>query len=148
MSSFILTPLNRSRRSCGIQSQTLKRLFISCSRTQRREGYFSRQEILPNTVGINKKHFYVCDCHGSPFLFFQEVFPIHYGQQYEATLHSLVWKFVSRLDHLLPVPDIKQVLCMFKSHNWLCLKLLSTIFENKKQPGNDRLCCINVFGCS
>ncbi|XP_036978107.1 uncharacterized protein LOC119032725 isoform X1 [Acanthopagrus latus] len=41
-------------------------------------------------------------------IFFKEVFPIHYGQQYEATLHSLVWKFVSRLDHLLPVPDIKQ----------------------------------------
>lgn len=41
-------------------------------------------------------------------VFFKEVFPIHYGQQYEATLHSLVWKFISRLDHLLPVPDIKQ----------------------------------------
>lgn len=39
----------------------------------------------------------------------QEVFPIYYGQQYEATLHSLVWKFISKLDHLLPVPDIKQV---------------------------------------
>ncbi|XP_042367377.1 uncharacterized protein LOC121961452 [Plectropomus leopardus] len=41
-------------------------------------------------------------------LFFKEVFPIHYGKQYEATLHTLVWKFISRLDNLLPVPDIKQ----------------------------------------
>ncbi|XP_039647548.1 uncharacterized protein LOC120553322 isoform X2 [Perca fluviatilis] len=38
----------------------------------------------------------------------EEVFHIHYGQQYEATLHTLVWKFISRLDNLLPVPDIKQ----------------------------------------
>ncbi|XP_028426640.1 uncharacterized protein LOC114550216 isoform X2 [Perca flavescens] len=41
-------------------------------------------------------------------VFFKEVFHIHYGQQYEATLHTLVWKFISRLDNLLPVPDIKQ----------------------------------------
>ncbi|XP_041833672.1 uncharacterized protein LOC121634810 isoform X2 [Melanotaenia boesemani] len=40
--------------------------------------------------------------------FFMEVFPIHYGHQYEVTLHSLVWKFISRLDSLLPIPDIKQ----------------------------------------
>ncbi|MEQ2224771.1 hypothetical protein ILYODFUR_010963 [Ilyodon furcidens] len=40
--------------------------------------------------------------------FFTEVFPIHYGQQYEATLQRLVWKFISRLDNLLPIPDIKQ----------------------------------------
>ncbi|XP_044041419.1 uncharacterized protein LOC122870995 isoform X2 [Siniperca chuatsi] len=41
-------------------------------------------------------------------MFFKEVFPIHYGQQYEATLHTLVWKFISTLDNLLPIPDIKQ----------------------------------------
>nr|XP_020455284.1 uncharacterized protein LOC109959892 isoform X2 [Monopterus albus] len=40
--------------------------------------------------------------------FFKEVFPLHYGQQYQATLHTLVWKFISRLDTLLPIPDIKQ----------------------------------------
>ncbi|XP_035813131.2 uncharacterized protein LOC111581860 isoform X1 [Amphiprion ocellaris] len=41
-------------------------------------------------------------------IFFKEVFPIHYGQEYEVTLHTLVWKFISRLDNLLPIPDIKQ----------------------------------------
>ncbi|XP_031169261.1 uncharacterized protein LOC116060041 isoform X4 [Sander lucioperca] len=41
-------------------------------------------------------------------MFFKEVFHIHYGQQYEATLQTLVWKFISKLDNLLPVPDIKQ----------------------------------------
>ncbi|XP_028287104.1 uncharacterized protein LOC114452117 isoform X7 [Parambassis ranga] len=40
--------------------------------------------------------------------FFKEVFPIYYGQQFEVTLQALVWKFLSRLDNLLPIPDIKQ----------------------------------------
>ncbi|XP_029902118.1 uncharacterized protein LOC115355452 isoform X4 [Myripristis murdjan] len=40
--------------------------------------------------------------------FFKEVFPVRYGQQYEATLHSIVWKFISRVDELLPIPDVKQ----------------------------------------
>uniref|UniRef100_A0A3P8TPJ7 C2H2-type domain-containing protein n=1 Tax=Amphiprion percula TaxID=161767 RepID=A0A3P8TPJ7_AMPPE len=48
-------------------------------------------------------------CNVSHSSFFQEVFPIHYGQEYEVTLHTLVWKFISRLDNLLPIPDIKQV---------------------------------------
>ncbi|XP_034718799.1 uncharacterized protein LOC117938369 isoform X3 [Etheostoma cragini] len=41
-------------------------------------------------------------------MFFKEVFHIHYGRQYETTLNTLVWKFISRLDNLLPIPDIKQ----------------------------------------
>ncbi len=60
-------------------------------------------------------------CDVFTFLYSQEVFPVHYGQQYEATLHTLVWKFISRLDNLLPVPDIKQVLYIFKHINTLCM---------------------------
>ncbi|GAA6225185.1 uncharacterized protein LOC108890532 [Lates japonicus] len=41
-------------------------------------------------------------------MFFKEVFPVHYGRQHEATLSTLIWKFINRLDTLLPVPDIKQ----------------------------------------
>ncbi|KAM9328177.1 uncharacterized protein KZ484_019530 [Pholidichthys leucotaenia] len=40
--------------------------------------------------------------------FFKEVFPLYYGQEYECTLHTLLWKFISKLDDLLPIPDIKQ----------------------------------------
>ncbi|XP_069012861.1 uncharacterized protein [Embiotoca jacksoni] len=40
--------------------------------------------------------------------FFKDVFPVYYGQKYEVILHTLVWKLISRLDNLLPVPDIKQ----------------------------------------
>ncbi|KAM4615279.1 uncharacterized protein ACJ7VT_010449 isoform 2-T2 [Polymixia lowei] len=39
---------------------------------------------------------------------FFKVFPVHYGHQYEAALQTLVWKFISRLDKLLPIPDVKQ----------------------------------------
>ncbi|XP_028306025.1 zinc finger protein 160-like [Gouania willdenowi] len=40
--------------------------------------------------------------------FFKEIFPLHYGQKFDVTLHSLTWNFISKLDRLLPVPDIKQ----------------------------------------
>uniref|UniRef100_A0A8C7CL25 C2H2-type domain-containing protein n=1 Tax=Oncorhynchus kisutch TaxID=8019 RepID=A0A8C7CL25_ONCKI len=42
--------------------------------------------------------------------FFQEVFPVHYGPRYDTALQTLVWEFLSRLEELLPVPDLTQVL--------------------------------------
>ncbi|CAG5927469.1 unnamed protein product [Menidia menidia] len=40
--------------------------------------------------------------------FFQEVFPVQYGPQYDAALHVLLWELLSKLEKLLPVPDLKQ----------------------------------------
>ncbi|KAK6314533.1 hypothetical protein J4Q44_G00140620 [Coregonus suidteri] len=40
--------------------------------------------------------------------FFQEVFPVEYGPKYESALQGLMWAFLSRLEQLLPVPDLKQ----------------------------------------
>ncbi|XP_029617415.1 zinc finger protein 79-like [Salmo trutta] len=40
--------------------------------------------------------------------FFQEVFPVHYGPRYDTALQTLVWEFLSRLEELLPVPDLTQ----------------------------------------
>ncbi|XP_041709289.1 zinc finger protein 239-like isoform X2 [Coregonus clupeaformis] len=40
--------------------------------------------------------------------FFQEVFPVHYGPRYDTALQTLVWEFLSRLEELLPVPDLAQ----------------------------------------
>ncbi|XP_061662397.1 zinc finger protein 888 isoform X1 [Syngnathoides biaculeatus] len=40
--------------------------------------------------------------------FFQEVFPVEYGQKYDAALHVLLWELLSKLEKLLPVPDLKQ----------------------------------------
>ena len=39
----------------------------------------------------------------------QEVFPVEYGHQYDAALHMLLWELLSKLEKLLPVPDLKQV---------------------------------------
>ncbi|XP_028426709.1 zinc finger protein 567-like [Perca flavescens] len=40
--------------------------------------------------------------------FFQEVFPANYGSNYDQRLQQLVSEFLSRLEHLLPVPDLQQ----------------------------------------
>ncbi|XP_030006801.1 zinc finger protein 436-like [Sphaeramia orbicularis] len=41
-------------------------------------------------------------------LFFQEVFPANYGSAYDQRLQQLVDEFLSRLDELLPEPDVEQ----------------------------------------
>ncbi|CDQ75347.1 unnamed protein product [Oncorhynchus mykiss] len=38
----------------------------------------------------------------------QEVFPVHYGPRYDTALQTLVWEFLSRLEELLPIPDLTQ----------------------------------------
>lgn len=35
---------------------------------------------------------------------------MEYGPQYDAALHVLLWELLSKLEKLLPVPDLKQVL--------------------------------------
>ncbi|KAL0963124.1 hypothetical protein UPYG_G00350050 [Umbra pygmaea] len=40
--------------------------------------------------------------------FFQEVFPEQYGLNYDTALQTLTWEFLSKLEHLFPVPDLKQ----------------------------------------
>uniref|UniRef100_A0A3Q2WGT6 Zinc finger protein 260-like n=1 Tax=Haplochromis burtoni TaxID=8153 RepID=A0A3Q2WGT6_HAPBU len=41
--------------------------------------------------------------------FYQEVFPTEYGLSYDADMQLLVWEFLSKLERLLPVPDLGQV---------------------------------------
>lgn len=36
---------------------------------------------------------------------------MEYGPQYDAALHVLLWELLSKLEKLLPVPDLKQVFC-------------------------------------
>ncbi|XP_070785407.1 zinc finger protein ZFMSA12A-like [Enoplosus armatus] len=40
--------------------------------------------------------------------FFQEVFPANYGSNYDQRLEQLVSEFLSRLEQLLPIPDLHQ----------------------------------------
>lgn len=41
--------------------------------------------------------------------FYQEVFPTEYGLSYDADMQLLVWELLSKLERLLPVPDLGQV---------------------------------------
>jgi len=40
----------------------------------------------------------------------QDVFPVDFGPEYDGALQVLMLDFLSRLEKLLPVPDIQQVL--------------------------------------
>ncbi|KAM6985355.1 uncharacterized protein FYW47_004494 [Aplochiton taeniatus] len=46
-------------------------------------------------------------------MFFQELFPVYYGPRYDTALQTLVWELISRLDRLLPIPDVA------KTASWL-----------------------------
>uniref|UniRef100_A0A3Q3VKX1 C2H2-type domain-containing protein n=1 Tax=Mola mola TaxID=94237 RepID=A0A3Q3VKX1_MOLML len=80
--------------------------------------------------------------------FFQEVFPVEYGPQYDAALHVLLWELLSKLEKLLPVPDLKQTVA------WLGLapplleecvqsspEELSSIFKLYKSSGLLKMPC-------
>uniref|UniRef100_A0A3P8YQE2 C2H2-type domain-containing protein n=1 Tax=Esox lucius TaxID=8010 RepID=A0A3P8YQE2_ESOLU len=57
--------------------------------------------------------------------FFQEVFPVEFGPDYDAEIEIVMWKFLSRLEELLPVSNFQQIL---PSH---------TTFETKTQSYKD-----------
>ncbi|XP_059182061.1 zinc finger and SCAN domain-containing protein 30-like [Centropristis striata] len=40
--------------------------------------------------------------------FFQEVFPVNYGSNYDQSLQQLVSELLARLEQLLPIPDLQQ----------------------------------------
>ncbi|XP_067110398.1 zinc finger protein 184 [Osmerus mordax] len=47
--------------------------------------------------------------------FFQEVFPVEYGPKYDTSLQTLLWEFLSRLERMFPIPDIKQTAAWLSS---------------------------------
>ncbi|KAL4630174.1 TERF1-interacting nuclear factor 2, partial [Arapaima gigas] len=47
--------------------------------------------------------------------FFQEVFSVEYGPQFDKALEKLLWEFLTRLDQLLPVPDLAQTVSWLSS---------------------------------
>ncbi|XP_034529515.1 zinc finger protein 286A-like isoform X2 [Notolabrus celidotus] len=74
--------------------------------------------------------------------FFQEVFPVEYGPQYDAALHVLLWELLSKLEKLLPVPDLKQTAAWLGAAPSVleeCVKSspeeLSSIFKHYKGLG-------------
>ncbi|XP_026862621.1 zinc finger protein 250 isoform X3 [Electrophorus electricus] len=61
--------------------------------------------------------------------FFQNVFPVEYGSGYDAVLQSLAWEFLTRVEELLPVPNLKE------TASWLCGAL--SAMEDIVQPLSD-----------
>uniref|UniRef100_A0A8C1ETD7 Si:dkey-14d8.1 n=1 Tax=Cyprinus carpio carpio TaxID=630221 RepID=A0A8C1ETD7_CYPCA len=61
--------------------------------------------------------------------FIQHVFPVEYGSGYDAVLQSLAWEFLSRVEDLLPVPNLKE------TASWLCGGL--SMMEEIVQPLSD-----------
>ncbi|XP_048864963.1 uncharacterized protein LOC125739174 isoform X1 [Brienomyrus brachyistius] len=52
---------------------------------------------------------------GARAYFFKEVFPVEYGPKYDKALENLVWELLSRLEQLLPVPDLEQLVSLFNA---------------------------------
>ncbi|XP_060758884.1 zinc finger protein 480 isoform X1 [Neoarius graeffei] len=61
--------------------------------------------------------------------FLQNVLPVEYGSGYDAVLQSLAWEFLTRVDELLPVPNLKE------TASWLCGALAA--MEDIVQPLSD-----------
>lgn len=104
---------------------------MPCWRTRRKGRGFSRWDSL-ETVAEIPVGFHCFSKDWTCWLSLsssQEAFPIHYGEQYEATLQRLVWKFISRLDNLLPIPDIKQVNCQNELLKKRCCILKKDLFH-------------------
>ncbi|XP_021419628.1 zinc finger protein 714 isoform X1 [Oncorhynchus mykiss] len=61
--------------------------------------------------------------------FFQEVFPVHYGPRYDTALQTLVWEFLSRLEELLPVPDLTQTTAWLSAAPSVLEECGQTVFD-------------------
>ncbi|XP_034382391.1 zinc finger protein 2 homolog isoform X4 [Cyclopterus lumpus] len=60
--------------------------------------------------------------------FYQEVFPTEYGPSYDTDMQLLVWEFLSKLEKLLPVPDLSQTVSWLTSAPSVlkdCMQMLS-----------------------
>lgn len=66
------------------------------------------------------------------------MFPVEYGPQYDTALHVLLWELLSKLEKMLPVPDLKQVF-IFISQIEIVIMFLHDdyiYFTFRLQPGS------------
>ncbi|KAJ8366967.1 hypothetical protein AAFF_G00336360 [Aldrovandia affinis] len=76
--------------------------------------------------------------------FFQEVFVVEYGPQFDAALQKLFWEFLSRLDQLLPLPDLAQTVSWLNTAPSVleecapanATQLLNTLLQHHKHLGH------------
>ncbi|KAJ8007383.1 hypothetical protein DPEC_G00116940 [Dallia pectoralis] len=48
-------------------------------------------------------------------LFFQDVFPVEFGPKYDSAIQMLMFEFLTRLEKLLPIPDLEQTVSMLNA---------------------------------
>ncbi|XP_063052061.1 zinc finger protein ZFP2-like [Engraulis encrasicolus] len=63
--------------------------------------------------------------------YFQDTYPLHYGQRFDTALQSLVEEFLSRLEMLLPVPSFYQVADWFDESPWILEDCLQMVHDPK-----------------
>uniref|UniRef100_A0A672SVC2 C2H2-type domain-containing protein n=1 Tax=Sinocyclocheilus grahami TaxID=75366 RepID=A0A672SVC2_SINGR len=86
--------------------------------------------------------------------FFLHVFPVDFGTDFDSAIQVLMWHFLSRLEHFLPIPDLQQTLAWldpmlpvskeceeFNSHS----DHLKTLFEHYKNLGHLDTKCKNFM---
>ncbi|XP_062850396.1 TERF1-interacting nuclear factor 2 isoform X2 [Trichomycterus rosablanca] len=126
----LLTYRHQAKLTIGLQSRLiLEQLRVSQSPDPKL--IFSQLEKLHAPVLPDKKkkdqkvetavknfHALVQTLHENPARrkqFFQEEFASQYGAQYDSALEKLMWEFLTRLDQLLPVPDLTQTVSWLTS---------------------------------
>ncbi|KAM9401984.1 uncharacterized protein ACWYII_029308 isoform 1-T1 [Salvelinus alpinus] len=86
--------------------------------------------------------------------FFQEVFPVHYGPRYDTALQTLMWEFLSRLEELLPVPDLTQTTAWLSAapsvlegcgHTVFDPEQLKTVLQHHQRHGNLNKCHVSKY---
>uniref|UniRef100_A0A4W4DV39 TERF1-interacting nuclear factor 2 N-terminal domain-containing protein n=1 Tax=Electrophorus electricus TaxID=8005 RepID=A0A4W4DV39_ELEEL len=64
--------------------------------------------------------------------FFQHIFPVEFGPDYDSAIQTLMWDFLSRLGHFLPVPDLLQTVDWLGSES----SVLKDCEESISNPDN------------
>ncbi|XP_063052059.1 zinc finger protein 454-like isoform X2 [Engraulis encrasicolus] len=63
--------------------------------------------------------------------YFQDIYPLHYGQRFDTALQSLVEEFLIRLEVLLPVPSFYQVAAWFGVNSLFLENYLQVVQDPK-----------------
>ncbi|XP_063052698.1 zinc finger protein 17-like [Engraulis encrasicolus] len=63
--------------------------------------------------------------------YFQDIYPLHYGQRFDTALLSLVAEFLSRVEMLLPVPSFHQVAAWFDESPSILEDFLQMVHDPK-----------------
>lgn len=130
---------SRVSQKSSFQNQTSSIRSNCCWKTLKRGRSFSRFVIVWNHLGQQENIKYLCDADLNCDYLFQDVFPTDFGPDYDSALQVLMLDFLSRLERLLPVPDIQQVLAPF-CHQSAFLFLLAA-----REPGTQRQPSPNIL---